>query len=882
MQSPPDLTILFTDIESSTRLWEQHPELMAEAVATHDKMLRGAVESHSGRVVKSTGDGIFATFESPLCALGAAIEIQRALGDAASSGVALRVRCGIHVGAVQLRGGDAFGAAVNKAARIMSLAHPGQVLVSQAVEALVPQTPNNSVALRKVGTVRLKGIAAAERIYQVLHPSIPDRFPVLRSQERAPTNLPEPTTRLVGRSKERSVAKALLRKHRLVTLTGIGGIGKTRLALEVAREVSEQYLDGVWWVELAPIASPENVAQAIASVLALKEEPGVPLIDSVVRHLADRACLMILDNCEHLIRACTDFSESLLSIAAKAKVLATSREPLHITGECVLAVPPLVTPTERQALKELSKSAAVRLFVDRAKAARPSFRLSQHNARAVGAICRQVDGLPLALELAAAQIRALSEWEIARQFSERLLAQSAPGPTTAARQRTLRAMMDWSYDLLQNEEQPLFRRLAVFSGTFSLRAATEVCAERNDPKFLQRFMQLVDKSLVVSHPEDERYSMLQPVREYSFERLTHEGEVEEVRSRHLAFFLTLAEKARPELLGAAQAERLRLLDFEQANVVAAFNSAAEESVPCEFGLRLVIALDKYWTIRGLLRLGYGLAIGVLNTPRMRDATRLRSGALLATAWMACIMGRYAEALVFLNESLAISRALGDVENAMNALQGLAMAALGLGDSAAAREHCEEALGAARSAGTERRVMGTLAVLTEVLRVQGDSAAAERSCQEALKLARDNSENEATAVSLLNLASLAMLREDADQARDLLNEALVIVKEHGLVRAGQLALDVCAAWAAGQGKPKEAIKWYGASSALADKLGVQRAPADEAFLNPRVARARAELGEEVYTAALADGRLIDDDEIFAVASEWLNGPRGARQSTVAPQ
>ena len=428
--------------------------------------------------------------------------------------------------------------------------------------------------------------------------------------------------------------------------------------------------------------------------------------------------------------------------------------------------------------------------------------------------------------------------------------------------------MDWSYDLLQCDEQALFRQLAVFKGSFSLQAAREVCSAHTGSDFVQRFIQLVDKSLIVAQSDTERYSMLEPVREYAFERLTQAGELDDVRSRHLAFYLALAEKARPELLGAAQAEWLNVLDREEDNIVAAFASVVQEAMPCESGLRLVIALGNYWTLRGLLRLGYGLATEVLAAHRMRGATQLRSDALLSTAWMACIMGRYTDALSVLNESLAISRAVGDSTGVVHSLQGLAMAALGLGDTVAARAHCEEALAAARATGTTRRVMGALAVLTEILRVQGDIEAAEGSCEEALQLARDNFESEATAVSLLNLASIVLVRRDEDRAKHLLDEALAIVKQNGLVRAGQLALDLCSAWAASQGKLDDAIKWYGASSGLAERLGVQRTPADEAFLTPRIARARAELGEQDYAAALGAGRRIDGGDIFSVATEWL--------------
>ena len=472
-------TLLFSDIEGSARLWEQDRERMAVALAGHDAVARAAVESNHGVVVKMTGDGMFAAFVDPTDAIKAALGLQRALADPASThGVALRVRCGLHAGSVERRDNDFFGPPVNRAARIMGAAHGGQVLLSQAVVNFVREILPAAVSLRDLGRVRLKDLATPEHVYQVVHPELRQEFPALRSLEATPNNLPQQVTTFIGREREIAEGTTLLGKSRLVTLLGVGGLGKTRLSLQVGAEVLDDYPDGVWFVELAPVTDERRVAQAVATVLGVKEEAGQPVSEALLKFVRDRQLLLILDNCEHLAHACAVLAKDLLQSGPRVKVLASSRELLHVAGETTYPLPSLSVPDAQQRLpiSVLTQYEAVRLFVDRAVAAQPSFRLTEQNAMAVADICHRLDGIPLAIELAAARVRALAVGQIDARLSDRFRLLTGGDRTALPRQQTLRACIDWSYDLLTDPEKRLLQRLSVFAGGWTLAAAEQVCA----------------------------------------------------------------------------------------------------------------------------------------------------------------------------------------------------------------------------------------------------------------------------------------------------------------------------------------------------------------------------------------------------------------------
>jgi predicted ATPase/class 3 adenylate cyclase len=869
--SPGVVTFLFTDIEGSSRLWEQEPARMRGTMERHDTIVRSAVGEHGGRVVKMLGDGVHAVFDDPLAAVAAVIAMQRALLDAAAAGdVALAVRAGLHAGVEQERDDDYFGRAVNRAARIMSVAHGGQILLSQAVAALVAPRLGPDVRLRDLGEVRLRDLANAERVFQVVHPSLRAEFPALRALTSTPHNLPQQLSSFVGRERELEEVGELIARHRLVTLLGVGGIGKTRLSLQVAARSLDDFPDGVWLVEFAPVSDRRLVPQAVASVLHVKEEAGHDVSEALVKFVRDRKLLLILDNCEHLLQACAEIASRLVQAGADIKVLASSRESLHVRGETLYPLVSLPVPDGYSVFKRevIEHFAAGRLFVERATAAQPAFRLSDDNATAVADICQRLDGIPLALELAAARVRALSVEQIAARLSDRFRFLTGGDRTALPRQQTLRALIAWSYELLTLQERVLFRRLAAFPGGFSLEAAESIGAgadvDAHDVPLL--LTNLVDKSLAVF--ESGRYRLLETVRQYAQARLTESDEESSVRTRHLEHYLAIAKEARPRLVGPDQGAWLARLDSEQENFLSAHGWCDRVQDGAESGLQLAYLLKPYWMSRGLLALGHRMTSEALGRPGASRRDLARCGGLLDLGAFECWMGGYAEALAHLQEGLTIAREIDDNPMIAALLQPLGWAALGIGDTDAARAYLTEALELARELGDKRELLAAHNALAQFYRAEGELDAAEPLYEKTLILARELGDRESTAIGLLNLAMVSIGRDAGERAGRMLLEVIEIIGETGSQSAGQSVLEVSAGLAARRRVWEEAALLYGAAESQARRTGQHRDPADEAFLTPLIRAARESLTEPAYAAAELTGRSLAYDEALLEAGRWL--------------
>lgn len=864
-------TFLFTDIEGSTRLWEQEPERMPTALARHDALARAAVESNGGQVVKMTGDGLHAAFALADRALRAAIELQLALADpGATNGIALRVRCGLHAGAHERRDNDFYGTSVNRAARIMGAAHGGQVLVSEAVVQHMGDRPLPDVSFRDLGSVRLRDLARPERLFQVTHPGLRAEFPPLHSLEETPNNLPQALSSFVGREREIAQVKGLLLDNRLVTVLGMGGLGKTRLSLHVAAESLEEHRDGVWLVELAPVNDAGLIAQAVGSVLGVKEDAGCSLGEALTRYVRKRSLLIVLDNCEHLLAGAAAMAHQLLSAGGGVRVLATSREPLRIAGEATYAIGGLPVPGPRVPVlpDALAQYEAVRLFVDRAAAAAPGFRLTPENAPAVAAICHRLDGIPLAIELAAARCRSIAVHEIALRLKDRFRLLASGNPTALPRQRTLRALIDWSHEMLPDAERVLFRQFAVFQGGCSLEAAEEVCQAGDEP-VLDTLSHLVEKSLVIPNDDASRYRMLETVRQYALDRLEEAGEGPSLRDRHLRHFVRMAEEARAHLAGPEQRSWLARLDAERENILAAHEWAGRAADGAQAGLVLVNSTKLYWAHRGLLELGHRLVSEALQRPGAAEANLARCRALFNAGQFCYFMGRYAQARQSLEESLAIARALGDAGFIADILQPLGMAAIGQGELGTARPWLEEAVELTRASRDPRAMAGALNALAMLLRVQGDMPAARGLYDEMVQVAAEAGFRDFEAAGLLNVAMLAIDAGDAAGAQ-LLARAVRIAEELGSAPAMQSALEVCAGLAAAQGQWRRAASFYGAGESLAAKSGVRRDAADDRFLQPKMAQARNRLGEEAFAEACGEGMALPAEQAVREAGAWLAG------------
>ena len=854
------VTFLFTDIEGSTALWEDDGARMSQALAAHDALARSAVEGHHGRVVKMTGDGMHAAFDDALDALDATLEMQQALTEpVATCGVALRVRCGLHAGVVERRDNDYFGSPVNRAARIMSAAHGGQVLLSQAVVDCVREILPPAVSLRDLGKVRLKDLATPEHVYQIVHPRLRNTFPALRSLEAIPNNLPQQVTSFIGREQALMDLKRLLPKVRLLTLTGSGGCGKTRLSLQVAADLLERFPDGAWLVELAPLSDSDLVPPTVASVLGLKEEPSKPIIQTLTEYLKDKRLLLLLDNCEHLLEACAKFADALLRQCASVQIVASSREGLGINGEQAYRVPSLALPDPKKAHTPVSVAQfeAVQLFIDRALLARPDFQLTAQNASRLASVCFRLDGIPLAIELAAARVRSLSVEEINRRLDHRFRLLTGGSRAALPRQQTLRSLIDWSYDLLQDSEKLLLRRLSVFAGGWTLDAADRICAgdEVEDGEVLDLLTSLIDKSLVAVDESEAgfRYRLLETVRQYARERLVESGGTEAIRTRHRDYFLAFADEADKKLLGAEQADWLRRLEKEHDNLRSALEWSDAEAQAQE-DLRLCAAMHRFWFTRGYVAEGrqwcarifakgapaqptleYARALNVagslafhqtdypaartlleqsLALSRVLDHRKGIALALNNLGAVAIEQGDHPTARALYEESLALLRELGDRHVAAGVLGNLAMVAHECGDLDDARTLSQESLALSRELGDQGRVADALNTLGNVACDLGDLTTAWSLSQESLAIGRELGDRDCIAMSSKNLGAVAFMRGQFGEARSLYREAVAIRLELGDRLGIARALEGAAAIAAAEGNSTRRGTYLGRRGAVA--------------------------------------------------------------------
>jgi predicted ATPase/class 3 adenylate cyclase len=590
-------TFLFTDLENSTPLWEQYGAEMQPLMALHDQILTEAITSTNGQIVKSTGDGFHAVFDSAQDGITAALEGQKKLisQNGTNTKIPIKVRMGLHTGESEARAGDYFGPTVNRAARMMDIAHGGQILVSESTAVLAKGSLPEYVSLRDKGQHRLKGIATLEHVYQVTIQDLPKEFPPLRSLAAFKHNLPRQLTSFIGREKELIDVQRLLAETRLLTLLGPGGTGKTRLMLQTAEEVIDSYPDGVWLVELAPLTNPSKIPDRVAAALNVQEQPEREINDTVFDYLRQKELLLLLDNVEHLVRECAVFVEELLERCPDISVLVTGREALFISGETTLQIPSLSLPANSQSLTldEVCRYEGIQLFLERAHAVRPDFEITEHNAARVAEIVQRLDGIPLALELAAARLRMMTVEQIAERLNDRFRLLTGGHRTALPRQQTLQALIDWSWNLLDEDEQFLLRRLSVFQGGWSLSVAQEVVGFEPLDEFtvFDLMEQLINKSVVnVEYPAEgkARYSLLESIRQYAQAKLFEVGEGELLRNRHADFYVRFAEEAEPQLAGAAMVEWLGKVTREMENLRAAMTWTLDQDPP--LALRISVAL----------------------------------------------------------------------------------------------------------------------------------------------------------------------------------------------------------------------------------------------------------------------------------------------------
>ncbi|MDZ7653118.1 MAG: tetratricopeptide repeat protein [Burkholderiaceae bacterium] len=651
----------------------------------------------------------------------------------------------------------------------------------------------------------------------------------------------------------------------------MGGVGKSRLSVQLGAEVLDDFPDGVWLVELAALSDANAVPQAVASAVGVKEEAGGTVTDALLRFVRDRRLLIILDNCEHLVAASADLAKRLLQAGPQVTVLASSRDALQVAGEYSYHLHTLSVPEAQGAAspESLTRHEAVRLFLDRATAAQPALRLTTANAEAVAAICRQLDGIPLALELAAARTRTLPVEAIAARLDDRFRLLTTQDRTVLPRQRTLRALIDWSYDLLSPPERALFERLSVFAGGWTLEAAEAVGAGGNidPPDVIDLLARLVEKSLVSIDVETGRYRMLGTVRHYAAERLAQSGDEPATRERHLAHVASLVDQARPHLLGPEQGTWMARLDQDWENILAAHAACEFSPTGAEQDLKLVFALKFYWLNRGLLGLGLRITLEALARPGADKHGMGRCRGLSDAGQICYFMGRYAEARGYLADSLAIARAIDQPARLLTVLHTLSMVEAALGEPANGLAYCDEAVALARSLGNQRSYAGTINTRGQLHRLQGDLAGARAQYEEAVAVTLELGDHEVRATALLNLAMVAIEANDPGSANRLLIDVLQIVDSIGSRSSGQSLLDVCAGLASLRKDWAHSARFFGAAEALAERTAMQRDPADQKFVTPLVSAAHDSLGAQ-FPALETEGRALAYDDVITQVRRYL--------------
>ncbi len=915
------MTLLFTDIEGGVRLWEADRDAMAAASARHDRIVRDQVEASGGRVFKAVGEAYRAVFADPVAALCAAVAIQRAAGaEPWPSGLPIRVCMALHSGACAERDGDYVGPVVNRAARLLDIGHGGQVLVTAATYALVADRLPGGIGLADLGEQRLKDLGRAERVLQVTGPGLAAGFGVLRSLDDPALrhNLPSQATGFVGRAAELAELRALVSGgSRLVTIAGPGGIGKSRLALQAAADALDGTGDGVWLAELAPVAEPEQVTRAVAAALRVGEAPGRPVLDTLIDALAGRDLLLILDNAEHVLGAVAALADAVLRSCPRVCLLVTSREPLGIGGEHVFRVSGLaVPPADLADAGRLAAFESVQLFAEHAALQQRGFVIDDTRAAAVAAICVRLDGIPLALELAAARLGSLSAAEINTRLDQRFRLLTTGNRTARPRHQTLRALIDWSYDLLGPAEQVVFERLSVFAGGWTLEAAETVArgGDVADWEVLDLVAALVGKSLVQAEVTggSTRYRLLETIRHYAAERLAQRAgpDGRDARAAHRDHYLSLVETAAAQSRGPDEHRWFDCIEAEFDNIRAALAFSIADPGGAEPGLRMAAALRAFVFSHGHSGEVIEALGALLGRPDARQPTRYLALALVTNCKLLTHFNRRPDIPSMAEEAIAIARGLADDDLAADALSALNWFRFLQGDLPAALARAGEAVGLATAAGNPKRLAvalghravfraetgdlgGSLADYQEVLHIAraigdnstvvvtlinlgvdqvtaGEFPAALAYLQDAIRLADAHGYRHLSTAAEMNLGFAYLLNSDAASARRLLTGVLDSARAASEVTWVHNALLGLALAAGLDADPSVAATLHGAADHQFEEAGQAFEARELTMRASGHARLRDALGEAAFDAAYARGRTLSQAEAIDLAMSTAAG------------
>jgi predicted ATPase/class 3 adenylate cyclase len=761
------VTFLITDIEGSTRLWQEMPEAMSIAHARHDEIMRKAIEAHHGYTFQIVGDSFSVAFHNALDGLNAALAAQRGLANnREDSSLEIKVRMGLHTGSAEtLEDGKYEGyVTIASTQRVMSVANGGQVLLSHTTADLLHNNLPLYVSLRDLGEHQLKSLRTPLRLYQLSAPDLPQEFPPLQTLNTLPNNLPLQLTSFIGREKEKNDANTLLANTRILTFIGPGGTGKTRLSLQLAEEQLDKFIDGVWFIELAPLTDPSYIITALANTLGLREVQGAPLLNIVMDYLRGKQLLMILDNCEHLVEACAQLADQLLHECPKLKIVASSREALGISGETVYRVP------------SLANEESTRLFADRATKAEPRFHLTEDNVSFIAQICSRLDGIPLAIELAAARVKLFSPQQIAERLDNRFKLLTGGSRTALPRQQTLRALVDWSYQTLNEMEQRTLRRLAVFSGGWTFEAAEAVVGES---EAFDGLAGLVNKSLVNVEEQNgtSRYRFLETIRQYAMDKLVETGEAIETRTRHLDHMLMFADEKKAKNIDD-YLEWLDKLDGEHDNLRIALEWAVANDV--EKGIQLALKIGWYWLTRDYIseaRFWYGTILQKSEALTEHDAERAAIYSLLG--WSSILVGQHRDGRAAAETAIALAKKSNQDATIILACCTIALASTFLGDFTAAQNAITEGERLAHEKNLkEELTLVTSAHAQMIYYTTRDVVMAKTYLDEAIHLSVEVGYRWETAFLTFGQARLAASLGDMDTARAKFNEGADIARRLG--------------------------------------------------------------------------------------------------------
>ncbi len=866
------VALLFSAIEGPMRLQQQLGDRYADVLSECKRLHRTAIESHGGREVGIEGDAWFFAFPRAKMALSAAVAALRAINRYPwPGGISVCVRMSVHASDPLRVNVDTVSVDVRRAVSICAAGHGGQILASHMVRDIVADDLPKDTSLRDLGEHRLKDLAFPQHLFQVIHPHLPSEFPPLRSLGALPNNLPIQLTSFIGREREIAQVKGFLSTTRLLTLTGAGGVGKTRLAFQVAAEVLEDFPDGAWVVDLAPLRDPALVPHAIASVMSVSEQPERMLTDTLVDALRHKTLLLVLDNCEHLQSACERLADALLRGCEHLRILSGSRVPLGVPGETLWRVPSLSLPDPQRlsSLDHVEQHEAIRLFVERARSGQPGFVLTSDNAPAVAQVCQRLDGIPLAIELAAARTRVLAIEQIAARLDDRLRLLTGGSSSVLPRHQTLRATMDWSYGLLAEKERILLGRLSVFAGGWALEAAEAICSGNGVETIdiLDLLIQLVDKSLVVmeSHRGEARYRLLETVRQYARDRLREAGDADNVQRRHRDWYLHLAERADSRLRGPEEGVWLTKLEAEHDNLRAALELSKREEGGAETAVRLARALEWFWYLLGHWSEGRAQLEEVLAQSDDASSSLLPK-VLVGAARIAYRQGDRGRTTALCQKGLALCRELGDKAGIAWFLIWLGILAVAEADYERAIPLLENSLTLNRELGDKWWTVESLTYLGIAAAMQGDYGRATTLHQESLSLSRETGNVNNITWSLRGLGLLALRQNDYERAEAYYTESLSLCRDVRTPGVIKECLEGLARVACARAEYARAARLFGAEKELEETLGsvsVDWLP-DQGDHDRHFESTRAGLGEAAFAAAWGGGRAMTLHEAIEYA------------------